>query len=97
MSDTIVPLGDRLIVEREESEQTSAGGIVIPDSAKDKPCRGKVLGVGPGKRLDNGERSKPEVNVGDRVVFGQYAGTEVKVGNNTLVVLREDDVMGVLA
>ena len=97
MSETIVPLGDRIIVERQESEQTTAGGIVLPDSAKDKPCRGKVTAVGPGKRLDNGERVALDIKAGDVVVFGQYAGNEVKVGKDTLIVLREDDVIGKIA
>ena len=97
MSETIIPLGDRIIVERQESEQKTAGGIVLPDSAKDKPCRGKVIAVGPGKRLDSGDRVAVEIKADDVVVFGQYAGNEVKVGEKTLIVLREDDIMGKIA
>jgi chaperonin GroES len=91
------PLGDRLIVSRAEEETKTAGGIVIPDSAsKEKPIRGKVIAVGPGKTLDNGTVRAVDVKVGDEVLFGKYAGTEVKVDGAELVVMREDDVMAVV-
>jgi chaperonin GroES len=91
------PLHDRLVVRRAEEETKTAGGIVIPDSAgKEKPIRGKVLAVGPGKTLENGTLRALEVKVGDEVLFGKYAGTEVKVDGEELVVMREDDVMAVV-
>ena len=93
---TIRPLRDRILVEREEEERLSAGGIVIPDSATEKPIRGKVIAVGNGKVLENGEVRALEVKVGDRVLFGKYSGTEVKLVGEELLVLREEDVMGVI-
>jgi chaperonin GroES len=93
---TIRPLRDRILVEREEEERLSAGGIVIPDSAAEKPIRGKVIAVGNGKVLENGEVRALDVKVGDRVLFGKYSGTEVKLGGEELLVLREEDVMGVI-
>lgn len=92
----IRPLHDRVIVKREEEEKRSAGGIVIPDSAKEKPIRGVVLSVGTGKILDNGDVRALAVKVGDRVLFGKYSGTEVKVDNDDVLVLREEDIMGVI-
>lgn len=92
----IRPLHDRVIVKREEEEQRSAGGIVIPDSAKEKPIRGVVLAVGAGKILDNGDIRALAVKVGDRVLFGKYSGTEVKLDNDDVLVLREEDIMGVI-
>ncbi len=92
----IKPLGDRLIVDREEEEQTSAGGIVIPDNAREKPSRGRVRAVGPGRVLDNGRRCPPDVREGDLVLFGKYGGTEVKLDGEKLLVLREEDVMAVI-
>lgn len=92
----IRPLHDRVVVRRMEEERTSAGGIVIPDSAKEKPIRGEILAVGPGKSLENGDVRALAVKVGDVVLFGKYAGTEVKVGTEELVVMREDDIMGVV-
>ena len=90
------PLHDRLIVRRLEEERTSAGGIVIPDTAAEKPIRGEVLAIGNGKVLDTGEVRPLDVKVGDRVLFGKYAGTEVKVAGDELLVMREEDVMAVL-
>jgi chaperonin GroES len=92
----IRPLHDRVIVKRVEEETTSAGGIVLPDSATEKPSEGEVLAVGNGKLLDNGEVRALEVQVGDRVLFGKYSGNEVKVDGEDLIVMREDDIMGVL-
>ena len=89
------PLGDRVLVERIEEEVTQ-GGIVIPDNAKEKPCRGKVLSVGVGKQLDNGQVKAVDVKVGDTILFAKYAGTEVKLEGKELVVMREDDIMGIV-
>lgn len=90
------PLHDRVIVRRKEEETTSAGGIVLPDSAKEKPSRGEVVAVGSGKRFDNGEIIGLDVKAGDNVLFGKYAGTEVKVNNEDLLVLKEDEIMAVI-
>lgn len=90
------PLHDRLIVERIEEESMSAGGIYIPDNAKEKPARGTVLAVGLGKVLDNGQVSTLAVKVGDKVLFGKYAGSEVKVEGKEYLVMREDDVMAII-
>jgi chaperonin GroES len=87
------PLGDRLIVDVLDEEETTIGGIVLPDTAKEKPQRGKVLAVGPGSRNDKGEIIPMEVAVGDEVVFSKYGGTEVKVGVDELLILRESDVL----
>jgi len=92
----IRPLQDRVIIKRLEEERTSAGGIVIPDSAAEKPIRGKVIAVGPGKILDNGDKRPVDLKVNDTVLFGKYSGTEVKIGGDELLVLREDDIMGVI-
>jgi chaperonin GroES len=89
------PLGDRLIVEPTEAEEKTAGGIVLPDSAKEKPQRGKVVAAGPGKVLDNGKTAAMEVKVGDSVFYGKYSGTEIKVAGKDLVILRQDDVLAV--
>ena len=90
------PLHDRVIVKRLEQEKTSPGGIVIPDSAAEKPIQGEIVAVGNGKVLDNGERRTLDVKAGDRVLFGKYSGTEVKVDGEELLVMREDDIMAVL-
>jgi len=90
------PLHDRVIVKRVEEEKLSAGGIVIPDSATEKPIRGKVLSVGNGKVLESGEVRKLDVKAGDTVLFGKYSGTEVKVDGEELLVMREDDIMAVI-
>ncbi|WP_394753777.1 co-chaperone GroES [Crenothrix sp.] len=92
----IRPLHDRVIVKRVEEETTSAGGIVLPGSAAEKPSRGKVLAVGSGKPLDNGQVRALEVKVGDNVLFGKYAGNEVKVDGEDVIVMREEDIMGIL-
>jgi chaperonin GroES len=92
----IRPLHDRIIVKRMEEERVSAGGIVIPDSATEKPIKGEVLAVGNGKQLDNGEIRALDVKKGDKVLFGKYSGTEVKVDGQELLVMKEDDVMAVL-
>ncbi|MDD9811518.1 MAG: co-chaperone GroES [Gammaproteobacteria bacterium] len=92
----IRPLHDRVVVRRVEDERTSPGGIVIPDTATEKPMQGEVLAVGNGKILDNGEQRGLDVKVGDKVLFGKYSGTEVKVEGEEVLVMREDDIMGVI-
>ena len=92
----IRPLHDRVVVRRMEEDRTSAGGIVIPDSAAEKPVQGEILAVGHGKVLDNGEVRALDLKVGDRVLFGKYSGTEVKLDGEDYVVMREDDIMGVI-
>jgi len=92
----IRPLHDRVVVRRLEEERTSSGGIVIPDSATEKPIQGEVLAVGKGKLLDSGDVRPLDVKVGDRVLFGKYSGTEVKLAGEEIVVMREDDIMGVV-
>ena len=92
----IRPLHDRVIVEREEEERTSAGGIVIPDTATEKPIRGKVVATGKGKILDDGTVRPLDVKVGDKVLFGKYSGTEIKIDGDELLVMREDDLMAVI-
>jgi chaperonin GroES len=90
------PLHDRVIVKRMEEERTSPGGIVIPDTAAEKPIKGKVIAAGNGKILENGDIRKLDVKVGDNVLFGKYAGTEVKVDGDELLVMKEDDIMAVI-
>ena len=90
------PLGDRIIVQALEAEEKTAGGIILPDAAKEKPTRGKVISTGPGKLLDNGKTVAMEVKSGDEVYYGRYAGTEVKVGPDEYVILRQDDVLAVV-
>ena len=90
------PLHDRVIVKRMEEERMSAGGIVIPDSATEKPVRGEVLAIGNGKILDNGEKRALDISVGDAILFGKYSGTEVKVDGEELLVMREEDIMAVI-
>lgn len=92
----IRPLQDRVILKRVEEESTSAGGIVIPDSAAEKPSRGEVIAAGKGKRLESGDVVPLDVKVGDTVLFGKYSGTEVKVNGDDLLVMREEDIMGVI-
>ena len=92
----IRPLHDRVLVKRLEEEKTSPGGIVIPDSAAEKPIRGEVLAVGNGKVLENGQVRMLDVKVGEKILFGKYSGTEVKVDGVEYVVMREDDIMAVL-
>ena len=90
------PLGDRVVVEREDAETTTAGGIVLPDSAKDKPSRGRVVSVGEGRLLDDGSRGKLQVKAGDRVIFNSYAGESFKVGDDELLLMREDEILAVI-
>lgn len=92
----IRPLHDRVVIKRLEEEQKTAGGIVIPDSAAEKPQKGEVMAVGNGKLLDSGEVRPLDVKKGDKVLFGKFAGTEVKLGDDEVLVMREDDIMGVL-
>ena len=93
---TLKPLSDRIIVKALTAEEKTSGGIVLPDTAKEKPQQGEVLAVGPGKILDSGKLTPVDVNVGDRVYYGKYSGTEVKLNGQELVVLRHDDVLGVV-
>lgn len=92
----IRPLQDRVVVRRMEEETTSAGGIVLPGSATEKPAQGEVLAVGPGKRLDSGDTQPVDVNVGDTVVFGKYSSNTVKVGDEELLILNESEIFGVM-
>ena len=92
----IRPLHDRVIVKRLDEEKTSAGGIIIPDTAAEKPVQGKVVAVGKGKILENGEVRPLDVKVGDKILFGKYGGTEVKVDGEDLLVMREEDVMAII-
>ena len=92
----IRPLHDRVVIKRMEEERTSPGGIVIPDSATEKPIKGEVIAVGNGKITDSGELRALDVKVGDKVLFGKYSGTEIKMDGEELVVMREDDIMAVI-
>jgi len=92
----IVPLNDKIVVERLEAEDKTAGGIIIPDAAKEKPKQGKVLALGEGKRLENGERAKFQVKAGDRVLFTSYAGSEVQVDGKEYLVMTEDDILAIV-
>ncbi len=92
----IRPLGDKILVRRLEAEEKTAGGIVLPDTAKEKPKEGIVMAVGDGKLLDNGERAKPQVKVDDRIIFTSYAGTEVKVDGEEYLIMSEDDVLAIV-
>ena len=92
----IRPLHDRVVVKRMQEETTSAGGIVIPDSATEKPMRGEVVSVGNGKVADNGDVRALDVKAGDQILFGKYSGTEIKIDGEELLVMREDDIMGVI-
>jgi chaperonin GroES len=94
---TIKPLHDRVLVKRlEEDEQKTASGLIIPDTAKEKPQRGTVIAVGEGKKDDSGKRIKLDVKKGDEVLFGKYAGTEVKVEGEEYLIMREDDIVGII-
>ena len=90
------PLHDRIVIEPAAHEEVSAGGIILPDSAKEKPMRGTVLAVGPGKTLDSGKTAPVDVKVGDTVLYGKYSGTEVTVSGTDYVILRNDDVLGIV-
>jgi len=94
----IRPLGDRVLVQRldEEKEQRSSGGIIIPDTAKEKPMEGKVVAVGPGRKMDDGSIRALDVKAGDRVLISKYAGTEIKIEGDDFLIMREDDVLGVV-
>ena len=90
------PLHDRVLVRRIEAEEKTAGGIIIPDTAKEKPQEGEIIAVGPGGRDEAGELIKPDVTVGDRVLFGKWSGTEVKIDGEELLIMKESDIMGVI-
>jgi len=96
MAMKIRPLHDRVVIERLEDERKTPGGIVIPDTAAEKPMRGKVVAIGEGKVQEDGKRQKLDVKIGDKVIFGKYSGTEVKVDGKEYVVMREDDIMCVV-
>ena len=91
------PLGDRVLVKRVEEEQKTKGGIIIPDTAKEKPQEGEVVAVGPGARDDSGKVQPLDVKVGDRILFGKWSGTEVKIDGDDLIIMKESDVLGVLS
>ena len=90
------PLGDRVVVKRVQEDVKTAGGIIIPDTAQEKPQEGEIVAVGPGARDEDGERIAPEVKVGDRILFGKWSGTEVKIDGQDLLIMKESDIMGVL-
>ena len=92
----IRPLNDRLLIKRLEEEGTTAGGIIIPDSAKEKPAEGEVVAVGPGKTNDKGERVAMQIKDGDRVLFSKYGGTDVKLDGEDYLIMREDDILGII-
>ncbi|HEY1204072.1 MAG: co-chaperone GroES [Bryobacteraceae bacterium] len=92
----IRPLYDRIVVRRLEDKETIQGGIIIPDSAKEKPQEGQVIAVGQGKRLDSGKVVAPDVKAGDRILFGKYSGSEIKLDGEEYVIMREDEVLGIL-
>jgi len=91
------PLHDRVIIKRVEEQETVRGGIIIPDTAKEKPHEGEVMAAGTGKRLENGQIIPLEVKAGDRVLFGKYSGTEIKLEGEELLILREDEILGIIA
>jgi chaperonin GroES len=91
------PLHDRVVVQRIDAEEKTKGGIIIPDTAKEKPQEGKIVAVGPGGRDEAGQLIKPDVKVGDRVLFGKWSGTEVKIDGEDLLIMKESDIMGVIA
>jgi chaperonin GroES len=92
----IRPLHDRVIVQRLEEEEKTKGGIIIPDTAKEKPQEGKVIAVGPGKILENGTKTTLDVKVGDKILFGKYSGTEIKIEGEEFLMMREEDILGVI-
>lgn len=96
MTVNLKPLADRLVVEPKEQEETTASGIVLPETAKEKPQEGEVLAVGPGRRNDKGVREEMDVTVGDRVLFGKYSGTEVKLDGRKLLILKESDILAII-
>jgi chaperonin GroES len=93
----VKPLADRILVRRIEEQETKRGGIIIPDTAKEKPQEGEVIAVGPGRMTEDGKRIAMEVKKGDRVLIGKYSGTDVKIDGTEFIILREDDVLGILA
>lgn len=96
MSINVKPLGDRVVVEPIEQEQTTASGIILPETAKEKPQEGKVLAAGPGRRDEAGKRIAMDVAVGDKVLFAKYAGTEIKLGDDKLLILKESDILAIV-
>jgi len=90
------PLDNRVVIERDESKETTRGGIVLPDAVKEKAARGRVLGIGPGKMSDKGERTPLQVKLGDRVLFSKYGGSELKIGERKVLVMREDDILAIV-
>jgi len=92
----VEPLNDKIVVKRVEAESTTAGGIVLPDSAKEKPKQGRIISLGDGKLLENGKRAKFQVKEGDRVLFTSYAGSEVKIGNEEYLIMTEDDILAII-
>lgn len=92
----ITPLSDRVLVQRIDQSETKKGGIIIPDTAKEKPQEGKVIAVGPGRLLEDGKRVAPEVKKGQKVLIGKYSGTEIKIDGDDFVILREDDILGIV-
>ncbi len=92
----VKPLQDRIVVKRIEEEEKTKGGIIIPDAAKEKPQEGRVIAIGDGKILENGQRSPLSVKVGDKILFGKYSGTEIKIDGDEHLILREDDVLAVI-
>jgi chaperonin GroES len=92
----VIPLGDKVVIKRLDAESRTAGGIVLPDSAKEKPQQGRVLSVGDGRVVDNGKRVKCQVHEGDRVIFAAWSGTEIKVDGDELLILKEDDILAVM-
>jgi chaperonin GroES len=93
---SVKPLEDRVLIKPIEAEKKTASGLYLPESAKEKPMQGRVVAVGPGKRLDNGERIKPSVKKGDTVVFGKYAGTEIEIKNAPHIIMRESELLGLI-
>lgn len=96
MSMKLKPLGDRLVVEPKEREETTASGLILPETAKEKPQEGEVIAVGPGRRDDDGKRVKMDVDVGDRVLYAKYGGTEIKIDGKKLLILKESDVLAIV-
>lgn len=94
---SVVPLGDRVLIKVSASEEATAGGILLPDTAKEKPQVGEITAVGPGKRNDDGSRQTPEVKVGDKVLYSKYAGTDIKLGGDEYILLTEKDILATLA
>ena len=92
----VTPLNDRIVIKRLEGEGTTKGGIIIPDAAKEKPQEGRVVAVGSGKMTEKGERVSPEVKVGDKILFGKYSGTEIKIDGDEHVMLREEDILAII-